>query len=112
MSVTEQPSTFEQELKARKMLGIAREITSPLGLLPDDLRHDPEGPIASPVIAEARSRFAQHLHLTLGWSLAMTANLMNYKSRNMISYLIGAGKGPKHNSARRRSRKFADKGRP
>ena len=101
---------FCQELETRGLVDTGQAIVELFGLHLDDLRHTSDGPVAPPVIAEARARFARHLHRTLGWSLAMVAELMNYKSRNMISYLIGDGEGPKHKSARRRAAKFAGKG--
>lgn len=113
MSVTDDLTSFEKDLQARNLLDKAREICAPFGLRPDDLRRSSKTRrMAPPIVAEARARFARHLHEQCQWSYAMIGDFMGYKNRHMVFYLIGAGAGQKNESARRRAARFADKGKP
>ena len=112
MSITEELTPFERDLRARDLLDVARQITNPFGLRPEDLRHNPRARTAPPVVAEARARFARHLRDNCHWTLAMIAALMSYKSRHMVFYLLGEGEGHRVEASQRRAAKFAGKGEP
>lgn len=90
MSLAENLTAFEKELKARALLDLARECCAPFGLRADQLQRRPRDPVAALAVVEARARFARCLYEDKAWSTAMIGALLGYK-RNTIFYLMGRG---------------------
>lgn len=87
MSVTEELTPFEKELKARSLLTFTRKICRPVALRPDDLHRTTKGERAAAVVTNARAKLAKHL-IAKGWSYPMIARLLGYPEHTTVMRLV------------------------